>query len=601
MSGRAILALGPGSVSGGFPAVTARLEQAGSWMQVTGSLPSAPDLPDLYRNWRLLYEALYQSRHRSGIEFEPAGITHFSAGDFTQVQQRLAQRFNQWLGTGSFQPIETQLRTQLDPGQTIRLIVETDDGDAWHLPWHCWDLVRLDYRRAEIILSTPSYPPVPTTKTRSNRSNKITMKLLAILGNHTGIDVEHDRQMLQHLPGVVPTLLDEPQRRTLTEKLWASGWDILFFAGHSTSQPDATGGRLYINQHPQHNSLTMAELQEALHQVVQKGLQLAIFNSCDGLGLVRDLAAEAVPLPVTIAMREPVPDAVAQEFLKYFLQEFAYGTPFYWAVRQAREKLKGIEDEYPGASGLPVVCQHPAAEPPVWSGLKAVPGRPPSWFKPLWGTVAVLLACSLLGYWVAGPWLSVTANRWGNDSRDRGQLSQAALYYRLSRWLNPRFPVPYYNLGSLCEDSLHDLDCAREEYWKALQLGLPEAHARLAKLQLEAGKGDAAHKHLWQCLELTSYDAVKAACLKSRGWLRFEDRRFQEAEADLRAAIRLQDDSPHAYCLLAQVLDARGRGTEARDVWEKAQRYAQHHYNRPELDRCLGLAHQRLQSQGDLP
>ncbi|MEQ8751954.1 MAG: hypothetical protein RID09_00355 [Coleofasciculus sp. G1-WW12-02] len=80
---------------------------------------------------------------------------------------------------------------------------------------------------------------------------------------------------------------------------------------------------------------------------------MVIFNSCDGLGLVRDLAAARIPLPPSIAMREPVVDAVAHTFLQYFLREFAWGEPFHLAVRQARERLKGLEDRFPGASWLP--------------------------------------------------------------------------------------------------------------------------------------------------------------------------------------------------------------------------------------------------------
>ncbi len=69
-------------------------------------------------------------------------------------------------------------------------------------------------------------------------------------------------------------------------------------------------------------------------------------------------------------MREPVPDLVAQEFLKYFLTEFAGGRSFNLAVRKAREKLQGLEGEFPGASWLPVIFQNPAEVPPTWEALR---------------------------------------------------------------------------------------------------------------------------------------------------------------------------------------------------------------------------------------
>jgi hypothetical protein len=59
-----------GDLHNGFPAVTAQLWEAGDPhpMKFTGSLPAAPALPELYRDWQLLYSALYQrleSPHRN--------------------------------------------------------------------------------------------------------------------------------------------------------------------------------------------------------------------------------------------------------------------------------------------------------------------------------------------------------------------------------------------------------------------------------------------------------------------------------------------------------------------------------------------------------
>jgi CHASE2 domain-containing sensor protein len=60
---------------------------------------------------------------------------------------------------------------------------------------------------------------------------------------------------------------------------------------------------------------------------------------------------------------------VAQAFLKYFLRGFASGKPFYLAVQEARQRLQGLEDTFPCASWLPVICQNPTAEPLTWPEL----------------------------------------------------------------------------------------------------------------------------------------------------------------------------------------------------------------------------------------
>jgi hypothetical protein len=122
-------------------------------------------------------------------------------------------------------------------------------------------------------------------------------------------------------------------------------------------------GRIYINQR---ESLTIGELKHGLRTAIERGLQLAIFNSCDGLGLGKEL--ENLQIPQAIVMREPVPDKVAQEFLKHFLKAFSTGKSLYLAVRIARERLaeEGLERELPGIMGLPVICQNPAATPLIW-------------------------------------------------------------------------------------------------------------------------------------------------------------------------------------------------------------------------------------------
>ncbi len=362
-----ILNLGEGSFQNGFPNITMQLGETGNlWMQVTGSLPPAPELPKLYRSWKILYKALNYYSHKSrSIEVQEAGITNFSEYEYSNICQKLDQSLNDWLGNSGFTNIEQQLRTQLNATDSIRIIIQSDNHDVWQLPWHRWRLVKEDYPQGEVAFSFTEYPPPPLKLTKKRDKTKI----LVILGNSTGIRVQEDQKFLKRLPNVELLLLNEPQRQELNERLWEQGWDILFFAGHSQSEDEGETGRIYINQNSENNSLTMGELEEALKRAVAQGLQLAIFNSCDGLGLVRELASAAVPLPVAIAMREPIADQVAQFFLKYFLSAFASGEDFQVAVRQAREQLRGLEGEFPAASWLPVICQHPAVEPPRWCQL----------------------------------------------------------------------------------------------------------------------------------------------------------------------------------------------------------------------------------------
>ncbi|NES24658.1 MAG: tetratricopeptide repeat protein [Symploca sp. SIO3E6] len=289
-------------------------------------------------------------------------------------------------------------------------------------------------------------------------------------------------------------------------------------------------------------------------------------------------------------MREPVVDQVAQEFLKYFLKSFAFKEPFHLAVRQTREQLKGMESYYPGASWLPVICQHPAVMPPTLSS----PPTPTPRRKWLVFAAMFLVGC-LSSYWLAGPQFATFANQLGSKNHSNGELLLAKQYYHLATFLNWEYAQPHYNLGWLCDESFDDIDCSIQAYQSAALRGLPEAFAELARLHIKENNIEAALKAIWECLERTNDDAVKAACLKNRGWIRWQQKRFDEAEQELRQAIALEHDSPHAHCLLAQVLEAQGKEQEAILAWKNTIKYSESQFH--EQDQCISMAKQRLSNK----
>jgi len=375
MSQLVVLNFGKGNWQQGFPTVIAQLWETDSRtpMKVTGSLPPAPELPELYSSWQKLYEALSE-RLAGGcrysdlaIEFDEEDITQVSEAEFNRLCQQLERQINTWLDSGSFRNIERRLRTKLTQLEEIRVIIETEDEQLRRFPWHLWSFFE-DYPHSEFALSIQEYERVKTPQKKAGQ-----IRVLAILGNSQGIDVQTDREMLEQLPNAETVFLVEPQSGELEQLLWdETGWDILFFAGHSSTHADGVTGKMEINPH---EVLTIPQLKYALRAAIVRGLHLAIFNSCDGLGLARQLAD--LHIPQLIVMREPVPDFVAQEFLKHFLKVFAGGKSFYLAVREAKEKLQGLEGQYPCACWLPVICQNPATLSPTWQELRPSPEEPP--------------------------------------------------------------------------------------------------------------------------------------------------------------------------------------------------------------------------------
>ncbi|MDX2215018.1 MAG: CHASE2 domain-containing protein [Oculatellaceae cyanobacterium bins.114] len=358
-----VLNLGRGNWQQGFPTVIAQLWEAGAApMQFTGSLPAIPELETLYEQWRSLYEALYAGLHWRRLSSDPVpeieiledDVTNVSETEFFALCRDLQVRLNAWLDSREFRKIDRSLRTRLHPGDEVRLIITAEDNTILRLPWCLWQFLD-DYPNAEIALSPFEYRR--SIKSGISRTHD-QVRILAILGNPDGIDIERDRQLLEQLPNVELIFLVEPDLETLNQYLWGSSWDILFFAGHSSSHQ---GGQMQLNAT---ESISIEQLRYGLKQAIANGLKLAIFNSCDGLGLAHDLAD--LHIPQVIVMREPVPDRVAQEFLKSVLPAFASGQSLYKAVRQAREHLQAIEHDFPCATWLPVVCQNPAEEPVFW-------------------------------------------------------------------------------------------------------------------------------------------------------------------------------------------------------------------------------------------
>ncbi|WP_414527876.1 pentapeptide repeat-containing protein [Nodularia chucula] len=350
-----VLKLGQGNINTGFPVIL-QISSNGEhpYFESNGQLPPAPELAVAYTQWQISYRHSLQGNLR--IKFPQTQVTNISKRDLFKECDRLSfnlhEQVNLWLNSSQFRPLKEQLLEKLNPDESIRILLQTEDNQLRRIPLLLWNFFER-YSQAEIALSSNYYER--KSKFQSPKSH---VKILAILGDSTGINIQKDRVLLEQLPNIEVKFLVEPQRQVLNDELWLQEWDILFFAGHSFTESDAGIGYFHINPR---DSLTITELKNALTKAIANGLHLAIFNSCDGLGLATNLAD--LHIPQMIVMREPVPDKVAQEFLRNFLAEFSTGQPLYQSVREARMKLQGLENDFPCASWLPVIYQNPAESP----------------------------------------------------------------------------------------------------------------------------------------------------------------------------------------------------------------------------------------------
>lgn len=354
---------------------------------MAGQLPANPTLGEQINRWQKVYGELSANTRI----INPGNVSFGNVIDPKEacqdVAQQLAIAFQTWLKADQFRAVDAQLRQMLSPSDQIRLLIRTGDRYLHHLPWHLWEIMD-QYSQAEVAFSAPQFQRTDTLSSHPSGIESISLsdlppfKILAILGHQTHIDIEADRELLNGLPSATVTFLVEPQRQDITDQLWEQAWDILFFAGHSQTEApsplqsdpkrETVQGRIFLNES---DSLTLDELKYGLKRAIAHGLQLALFNSCDGLGLAYEL--ESLNIPQLIVMRQPVPDQVAQTFLRYFLQAFSSGIPVSLAARNARERLQSVERDFPCASWLPTLFQQPILAPFSWPPLPPPPPPPP--------------------------------------------------------------------------------------------------------------------------------------------------------------------------------------------------------------------------------
>ncbi|MCC3409709.1 MAG: tetratricopeptide repeat protein [Microcoleus sp. PH2017_10_PVI_O_A] len=147
----------------------------------------------------------------------------------------------------------------------------------------------------------------------------------------------------------------------------------------------------------------------------------------------------------------------------------------------------------------------------------------------------------------------------------------AQLQYEKAVKLNPLNPVARYNLGGFYDDS-GEFDRATVQYELAIQSNSPvavNALSDLARLRILDGDAAAAIELSLRGLQQTQKPKVRSALYRNLGWARWVQNDYSQAEADLQQAIKLNPERTDAYCLLAQVLEAKDDNKGALILWKK--------------------------------
>ena len=209
-------------------------------------------------------------------------------------------------------------------------------------------------------------------------------------------------------------------------------------------------------------------------------------------------------------------------------------------------------------------------------GLLAARGiDPPSHAR--WKTALALLVLSVvLAFRLTLPVFARTYNDRGVRQQQAGRVTSAIDSYERAISLAPDFALAHYNLGSAYDDILQ-YDQALVEYQTAIQND-PQvyfAYNNLARLyMLQKRDYASALRLLARGMDLKPTEpSVRYSLLKNRAWAYLALKLPDLAEADLRQALALRPEGAAAHCLLAQVLETRGKPADALPSWERCVAY----------------------------
>ncbi len=350
----------------------------GRQLRLTAKLPYSDVLTTRYQSWQDAYLKFYNTGFRARIEQSGAGTLPEVdwRARLVQAEAALLSEFHFWLSSAELLPMRSAIAKAAVGAETIDDVVDVlltcDSPLLERLPWETWELgTEFGITKTIRLARSPSTIRAETMQ----RKRRGRLRILAILGDETGLDFKADREAMQVLAPIADITFvgwqwgqAQPDLKATICRAIADeqGWDILFFAGHS-NETDLTGGELVIAPH---ESLFIQELARPLTIAKDKGLQFAIFNSCNGLSLAHTLID--LGLSQVAIMREPIHNRVAQEFLIGFVNGLANYMDVHTALLTACRSLKLDKSlTYPSAYLIPSLFRHADAilfkpEPVGW-------------------------------------------------------------------------------------------------------------------------------------------------------------------------------------------------------------------------------------------
>ncbi len=354
--------------------------------EISATLSFPATLAERHQSWQQIYLKRYelQTRARVGSKSGSGTPTSYDWDQELRIAETaLLNELDHWLGQPELleireaiqQAVERTAQKHLgqETGQEtgysggVTILLECTPLSLARLPWETWKLVPKEAAFGTVrIARTCTAQIAPPVSAKVLRRGKI--RILAIIAAAPELDHGLDQKILRSLHPVAEIefvhcqststqpnngVQSELKQRVATAIADERGWDILFFAGHSNEEVN-TGGKLELA--PQ-TTLAISEIEPQLCVAKQRGLQLAVFNSCCGLHIAESLIR--LGLPQVVVMREQIQDAVAHKFLEQFCHSLIGSKNVHTAVLEACHYFSRENISYPSAHLIPSLFRHP--------------------------------------------------------------------------------------------------------------------------------------------------------------------------------------------------------------------------------------------------